>query len=163
MTYDKDETPRRVEGWIATHGLIEYGGAKLQEYCTWLGISDQTHYRWMEKVEYVEAIKRGRAIFKANLKNEAITGLMELVKGYTIEEKTTEYVEGEDGKPTIKYQVIKEKHIPRNTGAIIFALTNLDPEHWKNRQNTETKLDAEGLSVIIGQGAGVPARTKEEE
>lgn len=157
-------TPAKARSWIATHGLQEYGGAVLLQYCTYMGISDQTHYNWLkEHLEYLEAIKEGRRAYKDSIKTEAIEGLRELITGYSVEEKTTEYVEGEDGKPTIKHQVIKQRHIPRNTGAIIFALTNLDPDHWKNRQDTNTKLDTEGLSVIIGGGEGKPARTKEEE
>lgn len=155
--------PKKAEGWIATHGFIDYGGASLLSFCAYMDISDQTHYRWLEShVEYVEAIKRGRDKYKASLKEEAVTGLLELVRGYSVEEKTTEYVSDENGNPIIKHQVIKERHIPRNTAATIFALTNLDPDHWKNRQDNNTNLNAEGISVIIGAGSGVPARTTEE-
>ena len=162
MKYSSSKA-NQARAWISTHGLSEYGGATLPQYCTYMGISDQTHYRWMEShVEYVEAVIKGREVYKAALKEEAVTGLRELISGYTTEEKTTKYISDPDGNPLLSEQVIKERHVPRNTAAIIFALTNLDPDHWKNRQQNETKLDAEGISVVIGAGGGVPARTTEE-
>lgn len=153
----------RAEAWIATHGLQDFGGATLPVYCAYMDISDQTHYNWIaEHLEYLEAIQRGKARYKSTLREEAVTGLMELVKGYTAKETKTEYVSDANGDPLLNKQVVVEKHIPRSTGAIIFALTNLDPDNWKNRQENQTKLDAEGISVIIGAGGGVPARTTEE-
>lgn len=162
--WNKD-TPKKAERWLATHGLTDYGGATLNQYCAYMDIDDQTHYNWLKiHLDYSDAVKRGKAAYKNSLKDEAVTGLRELVNGYKVEEKTTEYVEDENGRPTIKHQIIKERHVPRNTAAVIFALTNLDPDHWQNRQNTKTELDASGISVIFNESReGAPARTTEDD
>jgi hypothetical protein len=65
-----------------------------------------------------------------------------------------------DGKtpiPKIKEQVTTTKHVAPDTGAIIFVLTNGDPDHWKNRQNAE-------LTGANGEPLVKPARvlTKKE-
>lgn len=39
--------------------------------------------------------------------------------------------------PRIKEQKIVDKHYQPDTAAIIFTLTNGEPENWKNRQNNE--------------------------
>lgn len=163
LKYNKD-TPKKAQAWISTHGLIDYGGATLGQYCAYMDIDDQTHYNWQRAhSEYSEAVIKGRSAYKAKLKEEAVSSLRDLVTGYKVEEKTTEYVEDENGKPTIKHQIIKERHIQKNTAAVIFALTNLDPDHWQNKQNNETKLNAEGIQVVFNQSAGAEARTTEDE
>lgn len=163
LKYNKD-TPRKAEAWITTHGLIDYGGATLGQYCAFMGISDQTHYDWeRDHLDYLEAIKRAKEAFKGTLKNDAIIGLRELCNGYTAEEVVDEYERDENGKPEKVRSVVKKKYIPRNTAAVIFALTNLDPEHWQNKQNNETKLNAEGIQVVFNQSAGTEARTTEDE
>ena len=44
-----------------------------------------------------------------------------------------------DGKAItrVKEHVKIKKHIPPSAAAIIFTLCNRDPDHWKNRMNTE--------------------------
>ena len=42
----------------------------------------------------------------------------------------------EKQKPKIKEKTIVKKHIQPDTAAIIFTLTNGNPERWKNRQDT---------------------------
>lgn len=39
--------------------------------------------------------------------------------------------------PRIKEQKVVDKHYQPDTAAIIFTLTNGEPENWKNRQNNE--------------------------
>lgn len=159
LKYNKD-TPKKAEAWIATHGLIDYGGATLGEYCTAMDISDQTHYDWeRDHLDYLDAIKKGKERYKETLTQTAVTSLIDLVKGMTIPEQT-DYIDPVDGKvKTIK----KMKKIPPQTAAVIFALTNLDPDHWQNKQNNETKLNAEGIQVVFNQSAGAEARTTENE
>lgn len=151
---------KEAEEWITGNGLIDYGGATLGAYCTAMDISDQTHYRWMEEhVEYVDAIKRGKEQYKETLKRDAVESLKTLVKGTTlVEEKKYKDDEGNVVKSAVKYV----KVLP-NTAAVIFALTNLDPEHWQNKQSNETKLNAEGIQVVFNQSTGAEARTTEDE
>ena len=85
---------------------------------------------------------------------EAKKSLMKKIQGYDVIETKIVKIPGgekdEDGnpKPVIKEQVTIKKHIQPDTAAIIFTLTNGDPEHWRNRQTTEvTGSDGEPLFV----------------
>lgn len=67
--------------------------------------------------------------------------------GYEVTETETEYVSDANGNPKIKSQKSKVKHIQPDTGALIFALTNVAPEKWVNKQKVETQeLKASGDS-----------------
>ena len=74
---------------------------------------------------------------------EAKKSLMKKIQGYDVTETKVVTVPGtkkdEKGnpKPIIKEQTTTKKHIQADTAAIIFTLTNGDPEHWRNRQTTE--------------------------
>ena len=35
------------EAWVAAHGLIDYGGAKLKEFVREMGIDEKTYRLWM--------------------------------------------------------------------------------------------------------------------
>lgn len=158
------DLPKRMEEWIAENGFQEMGGGTMKDLCSHFGFSDQSFYRWSEAhVEFVEAIKNGKERYKENLKTTAVNSLMALVKGGTSEEEVIEYTLDKNGNPRQSKKKVTRKRISPNVSAVIFTLANLDPENWKNRQNSETKIDAEGLSVIIGEKSGVKARTTEEE
>ena len=36
------------EAWVAAHGLIDYGGAKLKEFVREMGIDEKTYRLWMK-------------------------------------------------------------------------------------------------------------------
>ena len=63
--------------------------------------------------------------------------------GYEVTETETEYVSDANGNPKIKSQKTKVKHIQPDTGALIFALTNVAPEKWINRQRVEAQVTKE--------------------
>jgi hypothetical protein len=58
--------------------------------------------------------------------------------GYEVTETDTEYVTDAKGDKKIKSQKTKIKHIQPDTGALIFALTNVAPDKWVNKQKVET-------------------------
>jgi hypothetical protein len=68
---------------------------------------------------------------------------MKKIRGYTEQEKKTVTVDtgkrDENDKPIVrvKEHTVTDKHYQPDTAAIIFALTNRDPENWKNRYNSE--------------------------
>lgn len=71
--------------------------------------------------------------------------LLELVRGYEWDETTTESALDKNGKMVeVKKKTIHKKAAPNPT-AIIFALCNRDPEHWKNRVEREVsgKMEVE--------------------
>ena len=74
---------------------------------------------------------------------EAKKSLLRKIQGYTVQERhITTVGSGKfdvNGKeiPRIKEQKVVDKHFQPDTAAIIFTLTNGEPENWKNRQNNE--------------------------
>lgn len=151
--------------WIEQHGLMDYGGATKAKFLEAMQIAETTWRRWMkEDKELVERVNAAKESWKKAVKDEAFVGLMELCRGYTVKETSTEYVPNAQGKPIINKQKTFERHIPKNPTAIIFALTNLDPDNWKNRQDLDSKLSAEGINITIGKApGGKPARKTEED
>lgn len=124
-----------------------------------VGIHKSTFYEWYStKSDFSDAIKKARGEFNEVMVEEARKSLMKLVRGYTVEEKKTVTADtgkkDSEGKPIVrvKEHIVAEKHFQPNTAAVIFTLTNRDPDNWKNRMNNEVsaevavKSDLEKLS-----------------
>jgi len=131
---------RECEAWVAEHGLMEYGGAQLQDYCRAMGIHDGTHRNWLKNTEYAEALERGRHTFKIAHTQKLFGTLMEAAVGgeRETEEENSEYRPDVNGNPKI-YRMLRHKrkaYLKPDTTAAIFLLCNLDPEHWRQRQDT---------------------------
>lgn len=107
------------------------------------GIREGTFYEWMNtKDEFSEAVKKAHEDFHETIVAKLEATLYRKAQGYEVTETDTEYINGKDGKPIIKSQKKKIKHIQPDTGALIFALTNLTPDKWKNKRDvdyTDTK------------------------
>ena len=125
--------------WVRKNGLIDFGGATLTDFCKAMGIEDQTYYRWLDKVEFVEAIKKAKEAFRSTLENDIVKSLANSAKGYEYEQYTTEYTDV-NGKPKIKKQVKKNIRVEPNVGAAIFLLTNIAPDRWKNKQDSTVSV-----------------------
>ena len=128
--------------WVAEHGLIDYGGARLKDFRAAFHIEDITYRRWMAKPEFRDAINAAKEVFKKNLTHDLVTSLSMTAKGYEREETETEYVPNpkDQSKPIIKKLKKSTKHYQPNVGAAIFLLTNLAPEHYQNRQRTDVAV-----------------------
>jgi hypothetical protein len=116
----------------------------VAEICESVRIGKRTYYDWMlQYPDFKEAIENAREEFNEKIIIEARHSLRKKVNGYTVRETKVVTVPGTakdaNGMPTpvIKEQSVNERHIAPDTAAIIFTLTNGDPEHWKNRQNNE--------------------------
>lgn len=157
-----EETREECLQWIEKNGLIDYGGAKKKIFLEAFGIGETTFRKWMKDPEWARRVEEAKETWKHEVKDKAFTGLMKLVQGYDVEEKHTEYVPNAQGKPIINKQKVFVKHIPPNPSAVIFALTNLDPENWKNRQDVDNKLQLDGVTININSKGGLPARTIED-
>lgn len=134
---------KEAEKWVREHGLIEYGGGQLQDFCKHLGINDKTYRRWIVQEDaFKEAIRMGREDYKKSLAHDLHETLSKVAKGDTFTETTTEYKPNpkDPNKPIISKLVKKEVHVQPNVGAAIFLLTNLDPEHYQNRQKNDVVL-----------------------
>lgn len=145
--YNKDMVQACAD-WVRKNGLIDFGGATLTDFCKAMGIEDQTYYRWLDKVEFVEAIKKAKEAFRSTLENDIVKSLANSAKGYEYEQYTTEYTDV-NGKPKIKKQVKKNIRVEPNVGAAIFLLTNIAPDRWKNKQDNNVKIEDEGEPIQI--------------
>ena len=136
--------------WVRIHGLQDHGGAMVKDFCREMSISQETYCQWMKQVEFSEAIKKAKEVYKNGLEKRLVNSLANAAMGYEVEETRSEYVTGKDGNPVIKKQIRTSKHIAPNTGAAIFLLTNIAPERWKNKLNTEHSGDmSTALNLII--------------
>lgn len=108
--------------------------------CKKAGIGDSTFHDWIKaKPEFSERIKKAKDDFQATIVGKLEATLWKRAMGYDVTETETEYVNDADGKPKIKNQKRKIKHIQPDTGALIFALTNVAPEKWVNKQRVEAQ------------------------
>lgn len=108
--------------------------------CKKAGIGDSTFHDWIKaKPEFLERIKKAKDDFQATIVGKLEATLWKRAMGYDVTETETEYVNDADGKPKIKNQKRKIKHIQPDTGALIFALTNVAPEKWVNKQKVEAQ------------------------
>lgn len=108
--------------------------------CKKVGIGKSTFHEWInDKPDFADAIKKAKDDFQATIVGKLEATLWKRAMGYEVTETEAEYISGKDGKPQIKSQKTKVKHIQPDTGALIFALTNVAPEKWVNKQKVETQ------------------------
>lgn len=137
------ELLKRADEWVRKNGLIDYGGGQLQDFCTELGINDKTYRRWLvEKDDFKQTIDKAKEFYKQSLTHELHETLSMVAKGYDKEETETEYRPNpkDPNKPTITKMKKKKVFYQPNVGAAIFLITNLDPEHYQNRQSNNLTL-----------------------
>lgn len=129
--------------------LVSTDSYTIAEICTNVGISESCYYNWQANiVEFGEAIKKAEDERLKFFAIEAKKSLLKKIQGYTVQEKKVVMVEGKPDdngktKPKIKEQIIIDKHFQPDTTAIIFTLTNQDPENWKNKYNSDVNVKVE--------------------
>ena len=118
-------------------GLVKSDTYTIAEICRQVGITPKTYHQWVNDYpDFADAIEQAMVI-------EAKKSLMKKIQGYDVTETKVVTIPGKqkdekgNPKPIIKEQTTTKKHIQPDTAAIIFTLTNGDPEHWRNRQSTE--------------------------
>lgn len=165
MKYN-EKIVKEISAWVRENGLMAYGGAKLMDFLAHFRIDDKTYYRWLKVYpEFKQALDEAKQAFKQGLSREIAKSLAMAAKGYEREETEIEYVPNkeDDDKPKIKRQRVKTIYVQPNVAAGIFLLTNLDPEHYQNKQNMNVggKLDAK---IEIGMvEAGIEPASSEDE
>lgn len=125
-------------------GLMKSDTYTISEVCRQVGISRMTYCNWLnEYPDFAQAVEEAKEERMQFFVQEAKKSLLKKVQGYEVTEtKVVTVPSGKhdasgNPKPTIKEQTTIKKHIQPDTAAIIFTLTNGDPEHWRNRQTTE--------------------------
>jgi transposase-like protein len=119
--------------------LIKADTYTVAEICRQVGISQRTFYLWMDEYpEFAESVERAKDERMEFFVMEAKKSLLKKIQGYEVMETHVATVpDKKSGKPIIKEQKNVKKHIQPDTSAIIFTLTNGDPNNWRNRQTTE--------------------------
>ncbi len=125
-------------------GLIKSDTFTIAEICRQVGITPKTFHQWRNDYpDFADAVEQAQEERMQFFVQEAKKSLLKKIQGYDVTETKVVTVPGrekdKDGKPkpVIKEQTSTKKHIQADTAAIIFTLTNGDPEHWRNRQTTE--------------------------
>lgn len=121
--------------------LIKSDSYTVTEICKRVGIADCTYFEWQkEKPDFSEKIKKAKKERRKMYAVEAEKSLLKKIRGYEVVETKTVNRQKSTEITTIT------KHILPDTAAIIFALTNQDPENWKNKQyNEHTGKDGDDL------------------
>lgn len=148
MKYSKAKI-EECANWVRIHGLMDYGGATLKDFCKAMDIEDETYYQWMQKSEFSESLQKAKADFKATQEERLVESLMQSALGYEASETKTEYISDENGNRRPKKQTVTKKNVAPNTGAAIFLLTNIAPEKWKNKMNTEHSGEIDASLKIV--------------
>lgn len=125
-------------------GLVKSDTYTIAEICHQVGITPKTYHQWVNDYpDFADAIEQAKAERMQAMVIEAKKSLMKKIQGYDVTETKVVTIPGKqkdekgNPKPIIKEQTTTKKHIQPDTAAIIFTLTNGDPEHWRNRQSTE--------------------------
>lgn len=119
-------------------GLIKSDTYTIAEVCRQTGITQKTYHQWIaDHPDFAEVVEQAKDERMQSMVQEAKKSLLKKIRGYDVTETAVTTIPGKDGEPKIKEQKTFKKHIQPDTAAIIFTLTNGDPEHWRNRQTTE--------------------------
>ncbi len=126
--------------------LFSLGDHTVKDVCKQVNISKDTFYAWkIDKPDFSDRLKKAEDERQEAFKTMARSGLAKLLDVYEYDEVTTEDGTDNRGKPVRKVKVTR-KFIMPNATAVIFALTNRDPENYKHKQEIKTDINFEGLS-----------------
>lgn len=134
--------------------------------CKKVGISKETFYTWInDKPEFSDSLKKARKEFRETIVQTLEQSLWKRAAGYEVEEVKNEYRTLKDGSKVLVKSSKITKHFPPDTGALIFALTNLDPENWKNRQDNRLSVDESvgGFKISVVHKEGTPPIANSED
>lgn len=155
---------QEAEAWVEKNGLHPQAcGATVKDFCKAMGIDDATFRRWMKKADFADALTRAREVFAQTTVREVSNALVKAARGVDFtkikeEAKAEKVVEFDPktGKKVREYmgdlktvKAYRETvYFPPDTKAAMFVLTNLDPENWKNKQDT-TVHTPDGVRIIV--------------
>lgn len=134
--------------------------------CKKVGISKSTFYEWLESYpDFSDSLKKARKEFRETIVQTLEQSLWKRAAGCEIEESKNEYRTLKDGSKVLVKSSKITKHFPPDTGALIFALTNLDPENWKNRQDNRLSVDdgISGFKISVVHKEGTPPIANSED
>lgn len=131
--------------------LLESWARKLsnEQIATNIGIAPKTLYDWMKKYpEINEALSKGKEVVVSEVEN----ALIKRALGFEYEEITYETLPIEDDDGNQRYFETPVKRVKKyqapDTTAAIFALKNMDPANWRDKQDLEINGDKGGAIKI---------------
>ena len=151
-----DEIVQEICGYIRDGDTQEAAYEKA-------GIGKETFYGWMrEKTDFSDAIKAAKKEFLRNQYKDAVQSLYKRATGYDVEEPEITYGD-KDGKPYIKQKKVRTRHIPADTQALKFLLTNLYPDDWQDKQKNELTGSLSNRVQIEYVDSGIDLAHSEDE
>jgi hypothetical protein len=115
--------------------MVATGEHTIEAICDHVGIAKDTFYDWKKKkADFSDSLKAAEEKRLDNIGILAQSGLALLLTKHEYEETKTEFGLDKSGKPFKKSELRTKKFIMPNAAAVIFALTNRKPQHWKQRQ-----------------------------
>ena len=112
-------------------------GATIDNASKAAGCARSQIYAWMRKnPDFAAEVKEAQKTARAKIVPDLERALYKRALGYEYEEKKVETFP--DGNDRV---TVTRKQIPPDVAALIFALTNLAPESWTNKQRQELTGD----------------------
>lgn len=104
------------------------------------GITEETFSQWYKhKTEFAERVKKAREEFRATIVGKLEASLWKVALGFETEETKVVFEADKEGVPRVKRKEVTKKNYAPNVTALIFALSNMAPDTWINRQRVDTK------------------------
>lgn len=127
--------------------LVE--GCSFKEAASRVGMPVSTLRNWRkERPDFEVLVKEALYECAQNKVPRLQHALFQKATGYEVSEEKTTYISetymDDDGqikeRERVKKREVVKKQIPPDTSALVFALTNLNPERWKQKKDVvETK------------------------
>ena len=134
------------------------GTYTLDSCCDNEDITDATFYTWTKEIEEIrDAFKNAQTAsenrYKKELKEKAKTALTKLIEGFESVESFQEGTPDKNGKITTTKVTTKKRFIGPNPIAVIFALTNVDSEYFKHKNETAVtgKIQVENVAKLTDE------------
>lgn len=151
-TMDMPSKLDAVKGWALQ-------GSTDEEMYTMLDISKDTFYKWKNEFpEFSESIKKGKLISNGEILNSAFKQSVgfEYVEEQVFKLKSYELMDDGTGQKKLmqieKLETVPVIRIsPPNPTMSIFMLKNRLPEDYKDKQEVETKIDANVTVKLEGE------------
>lgn len=155
------EMQERICAWVELNGLQPQPcGATRASLCAAMGITHTTLDRWEKNVQFVQALSRARDVFASKTVLTLENALLRAANGAE-RKKIREKAKAEpiviiapDGTRTERLGELKTVDayretltLPPDVKALQFALTNMAPNKWRNKQ--EATIDAQGLQINL--------------
>ncbi len=136
--------------------LYSSGQVTIESCCHEVGISQRTFWNYCDQnAEFSELYKKAKEkhskIGREGIREKAEDNLSKLISGFWIEETEVEELFSKTGQLSGKRVKKKNKFIPPNVTAVIFALKNTDPANW----NETFSVDLSGEKQVFKIGEQV--------